>query len=363
MLNHKKQRETNNIQNVPSSNANTNAYHMVVNPNDWNKNLLETILNNNNQNENNSPNNGDKQIKSALITKVNDILLSNNLSDQLFLYNMISNTNFNNMKDANNNGELNTNLSSILNKLVNNNNKPKVNNNNSVNRNISGYVNNNLVGNNIQNQNNLPSNNTPKQSEKEEGVEKYLNNEVIRCTIENFCKFLFQNGYCIVKNPKATENNSVVVNNSNNVFQNILQNNIAFDGNNSVNFNNSNNLNQSEASQSGAADDGDSEKKLRTKEIFNCPHTDRKHYAKNMCNNCYHKQGRVKKAWLCSHTNRPHYARGKCQNCYLNFYHKEQVSKRKDKKHDGTIKEEDKNISDSLSNNGGNDANNLTGER
>ena len=41
-----------------------------------------------------------------------------------------------------------------------------------------------------------------------------------------------------------------------------------------------------------------------------------------MCNNCYHKQGREKKAWNCEHTNRAHYAKGKCQNCYLNFYHK-----------------------------------------
>jgi hypothetical protein len=53
-----------------------------------------------------------------------------------------------------------------------------------------------------------------------------------------------------------------------------------------------------------------------------CPHLDKKHYAKNMCNACYHRQGRVKKAWLCPHTNKVHYARGKCRNCYLNSYHK-----------------------------------------
>ena len=56
--------------------------------------------------------------------------------------------------------------------------------------------------------------------------------------------------------------------------------------------------------------------------VFKWPHTDRKHYAKNMCNNCYHKQGRNKKATKCSHKDRQNYAKGKCQNCYLNDYHK-----------------------------------------
>lgn len=56
--------------------------------------------------------------------------------------------------------------------------------------------------------------------------------------------------------------------------------------------------------------------------VYKCPHTDRKHYAKNMCNNCYHKQGRNKKATKCPHRDRQNYAKGKCQNCYLNDYHK-----------------------------------------
>lgn len=56
--------------------------------------------------------------------------------------------------------------------------------------------------------------------------------------------------------------------------------------------------------------------------VFKCPHTKRKHYAKNMCNNCYHKQGRNKKATKCPHKDRQNYAKGKCQNCYLNDYHK-----------------------------------------
>ena len=56
-----------------------------------------------------------------------------------------------------------------------------------------------------------------------------------------------------------------------------------------------------------------------------CPHKDRKHYAKGMCNNCYHKKGRKKLAQNCPHKDRPLYARGKCQFCYLHQYHKTRV--------------------------------------
>jgi len=56
--------------------------------------------------------------------------------------------------------------------------------------------------------------------------------------------------------------------------------------------------------------------------IHKCPHADRKHYAKNMCNNCYHKLGRNKLATKCPHKDRQNYAKGKWQNCYLNDYHK-----------------------------------------
>lgn len=71
--------------------------------------------------------------------------------------------------------------------------------------------------------------------------------------------------------------------------------------------------------------------------VFRCPHKDRKHYAKNMCNNCYHKQGRNKKATKCPHKDRQNYAKGKCQNCYLNDYHK---VKRRMKKAQGAQKSE-----------------------
>lgn len=56
-----------------------------------------------------------------------------------------------------------------------------------------------------------------------------------------------------------------------------------------------------------------------------CPHTDKKHYAKNMCNNCYHRFGRDKLAWSCPHKDRQHYAKGKCQLCYLQNYHRSKV--------------------------------------
>lgn len=59
-----------------------------------------------------------------------------------------------------------------------------------------------------------------------------------------------------------------------------------------------------------------------TMKITKCPHTDWKHYAKNMCNNCYHKLGRKKMAWECPHSDKHNYAKGKCQSCYLNDYHK-----------------------------------------
>ena len=60
--------------------------------------------------------------------------------------------------------------------------------------------------------------------------------------------------------------------------------------------------------------------KKNVKPITACPHTSRKHYAKNMCNNCYHRLGRDKTAWTCEHQDRKHYAKGKCQFCYLKQY-------------------------------------------
>ena len=54
--------------------------------------------------------------------------------------------------------------------------------------------------------------------------------------------------------------------------------------------------------------------------ITRCPHVNSKHYARGMCNHCYHMYGRSKLATKCEHAYRLIYAKGMCQNCYLNSY-------------------------------------------
>ena len=63
--------------------------------------------------------------------------------------------------------------------------------------------------------------------------------------------------------------------------------------------------------------------------ITKCPHTDRKHYAKNMCSSCYRKFGRSQKAWNCEHTDRLNYSMGMCQTCYLSDYHQRTKGRRR----------------------------------
>ena len=60
----------------------------------------------------------------------------------------------------------------------------------------------------------------------------------------------------------------------------------------------------------------------RSLQQLDCPHKSRKHYAKNMCINCYHRKGRTKKAWACAHREALHYSKGLCQNCYLSRYYR-----------------------------------------
>jgi len=60
----------------------------------------------------------------------------------------------------------------------------------------------------------------------------------------------------------------------------------------------------------------------KSKQVTNCPHTDKKHYAKGLCSTCYHKSGRTKKAWACAHNNEVHYAKGCCQECYVQYHSK-----------------------------------------
>ena len=74
----------------------------------------------------------------------------------------------------------------------------------------------------------------------------------------------------------------------------------------------------------------DKKMKRRTAQVLKCPHTNQKHYAKGMCNHCYHKYGRQSNADACPHTDRLVYAKGKCQNCYLNDYNKVKRRMKKD---------------------------------
>lgn len=54
---------------------------------------------------------------------------------------------------------------------------------------------------------------------------------------------------------------------------------------------------------------------------------------------CYHRIGRTKKAWACQHSNKLHYSKGLCQNCYLAKYYRE----RKEEKRKKELRAEQKN--------------------
>ena len=59
--------------------------------------------------------------------------------------------------------------------------------------------------------------------------------------------------------------------------------------------------------------DGQQEKPKRGHStVTRCPHKDARHYAKGMCNNCYHSFGRTKMAFNCQHSDRAVYAKGLC---------------------------------------------------
>ena len=61
--------------------------------------------------------------------------------------------------------------------------------------------------------------------------------------------------------------------------------------------------------------------KPQSKPVTQCPHKDRKHYAKNMCSSCYRRYGRNQNATKCGHTDRLLYSMGMCQTCYMADYH------------------------------------------
>lgn len=70
-------------------------------------------------------------------------------------------------------------------------------------------------------------------------------------------------------------------------------------------------------------------KKVQLTPITNCPHPHLKHFAKGMCNHCYHRFGRSALSDKCPHTDRKCYAKGKCQNCYINEYNRAKRQRQK----------------------------------
>jgi hypothetical protein len=253
---------------------NQGAFNFEMNPHsqgNLNMQLLESYLNSTKQN----PETGENKIlKSLLVNKVNDILVNSNISEKLILYNMITNSKQNSNVNPKTEGTVNVDQGNknLLNYLNFINNKPNasiastsINNTNIKPQNMNFNIPNNQ-GNSLNNNFNgsFPS--------KSDIMEKYINNEVIRCTIENFCKFLFANGYCIVNNNKLSTNLS-----QSSFFQNLLQNNFNLDN---LNKSNSNNNISNEFSNSNNYLDPEDSIRKKTKDIINCPHTDRKHYAK-----------------------------------------------------------------------------------
>ena len=56
---------------------------------------------------------------------------------------------------------------------------------------------------------------------------------------------------------------------------------------------------------------------LARRSVTECPHTDRKHYSKGMCQVCYyHKRKEGKKPTMCPHVNEVMHSKGKCRKCY-----------------------------------------------
>lgn len=75
-----------------------------------------------------------------------------------------------------------------------------------------------------------------------------------------------------------------------------------------------------EASERSQQQSQAEDKRIKQRKVTRCPHTESKHYAKGMCNHCYHIHGRKKQAKNCEHSHKLAYARGMCQQCYYKFY-------------------------------------------
>jgi hypothetical protein len=135
--------------------------------------------------------------KSFAHNKINNILSNSNLSEKLLLYNLVS-TNSNNVIPQENRNNFSDTLDGFM----------------SCFNNIFDH----------------------------ESIEKFFQKEVVRFTIENFCKFLKGNGYMITKANEARDHKE--------------------DSEGKIDFESVNNI-----------------QPKRGKEVI-CPHTDKKHYAK-----------------------------------------------------------------------------------
>jgi hypothetical protein len=233
-----------NMKNLTSQNASANRSNLINFDNTTNGNNNKST-NQNNLNENNNTSNVENiYIKAFILNKINQILSNSNLTEKIVLYNLISNGNLN--------------LDSISETFNNKNDFSTFLNFFSLNDSISS------------------------------AIEKHFQIEIVKFTIENFCKYLKSNGYVIVKktkNEKYYEKyspNSSNQPNSNKLNNNIVNNDInipEIDLNEIVNDQRERELGLNEIDYEEIdAEEGYSDIK-KMKEII-CPHTDKKHYAK-----------------------------------------------------------------------------------
>ena len=69
-----------------------------------------------------------------------------------------------------------------------------------------------------------------------------------------------------------------------------------------------------------------SARRRRLPKVNKCKHTDRRHYAKNLCGPCYRRFMHDIRATKYKHTDRLPYLLGMCQACYLGEYHKQRAN-------------------------------------
>lgn len=87
--------------------------------------------------------------------------------------------------------------------------------------------------------------------------------------------------------------------------------------------------------QSSSPNESNTSNKAASKQkkckITRCPHTEAKHYAKGMCNHCYHIYGRKNLATKCEHTTMMTYAKGMCHTCYFKQYNSKKAKFQKER--------------------------------